>query len=51
MIINKLHVRNIGLFSKLNVEFNDRFNFITGSNASGKTSILRYISLTLGHQE
>lgn len=50
MIINNLHVRNIGLFDNLNVDFNPRFNFITGSNASGKTSILRYITLVLSHQ-
>tara|TARA_R110001592_G_scaffold164031_4_gene398050 strand:- start:835 stop:2067 length:1233 start_codon:yes stop_codon:yes gene_type:complete len=49
MIINKLHVKDIGLFDELNVTFNKRFNFISGPNSSGKTSILKYISLALSH--
>lgn len=49
MYIKKLHVKNIGLFDSLDIEFNQRFNFITGPNSSGKTSILRYISLCLSH--
>jgi len=49
MDIKKLHAANIGLFDELNVEFNSRFNFITGPNASGKTTILRYISLAFSH--
>lgn len=49
MIIYKLHAKDIGLFKELNVKFNKRFNFITGPNSSGKTSILKYISLALTH--
>jgi predicted ATP-dependent endonuclease of OLD family len=49
MKIKSLHARQIGLFNSLNVEFNSGFNFITGPNASGKTSILRSISLALSH--
>lgn len=47
MRIFSLHVKEVGLFKELNVEFNKGFNFITGPNASGKTSILRNISLVL----
>ena len=49
MIINKLHVKDIGLFEELDVSFNKRFNFISGPNSSGKTSILKFISLALAH--
>jgi predicted ATP-dependent endonuclease of OLD family len=49
MKIKSLHARQIGLFNSLDVEFNSGFNFITGPNASGKTSILRSISLALSH--
>lgn len=49
MKIKSLHVRQIGLFDSLNIEFSSGFNFIAGPNASGKTSILRNIALTLSH--
>ncbi|WP_282115938.1 AAA family ATPase [Cellulophaga baltica] len=49
MKIKSLHARQIGLFNSLDVEFNSGFNFITGPNASGKTSILRNISLAITH--
>lgn len=49
MKIKSLHVRQIGLFNSLNIEFNSGFNFIAGPNASGKTSILRNIALALSH--
>ncbi len=39
--IEKLHVKNIGLFDELEVVFNPRMNIIIGNNGSGKTSILR----------
>lgn len=50
MQIKKIHVKNIGLFNNLDVCFNNKFNFITGPNSSGKTSILRYIALCLSHK-
>lgn len=50
MRIFSLHINEVGLFKKLDVEFNKGFNFITGPNASGKTSILKSIALALSYQ-
>lgn len=43
MTIEKLHVKSLKKFSEVNVRFNDRFNFITGPNGCGKTSLLAAI--------
>lgn len=45
--ITNLHAKNVRLFNELNIEFNKGFNFIVGSNASGKTSILRCLALCI----
>ncbi|MVW87846.1 hypothetical protein EI969_18175 [Pseudomonas sp. PB101] len=42
--IESLHVMNVRQFGELNVKFNDGFNFISGPNGCGKTSILACIS-------
>jgi hypothetical protein len=47
--IEKLHVRNIGLFNLLNVEFNPRMNILIGANGSGKTSILRNMTYCMSN--
>ncbi|MDM8552203.1 AAA family ATPase [Desulfobacterales bacterium HSG2] len=41
--IEKLHVKNIGVFDLLDISFSPSFNMIIGPNASGKTSILKAI--------
>lgn len=45
--IKNLHVKDVGLFEELDIKFNKRFNFIIGPNASGKTSILKCMALTM----
>ncbi|MCG3885824.1 AAA family ATPase [Photobacterium leiognathi] len=42
--IEKLHLSHFRQFKTLDVEFNHRFNFISGPNGCGKTSILAGIS-------
>ena len=48
--INNLYANKVGLFTELKIEFNKRFNFIVGSNGSGKTSILRCIGLSVNQR-
>ena len=47
--IERLFAKNYRQFSTLDVTFNQRFNFITGPNGSGKTSILACIAHCLSH--
>ncbi|GHU76873.1 hypothetical protein FACS189461_4940 [Spirochaetia bacterium] len=42
--IEALHVKNVRLFTELNIQFNRKFNFLAGPNGCGKTSVLACIS-------
>ncbi|GHV73592.1 hypothetical protein AGMMS49940_08940 [Spirochaetia bacterium] len=42
--IESLHVKNVRLFTELNIQFNRKFNFLAGPNGCGKTSVLACIS-------
>jgi predicted ATP-binding protein involved in virulence len=44
MYIESLHVKNVRLFTELNVKFGRKFNILAGPNGCGKTSILACIS-------
>jgi energy-coupling factor transporter ATP-binding protein EcfA2 len=48
--IESLHVKNVRLFSELNMTFNRKFNFLAGPNGCGKTSALACIAHCFGHQ-
>lgn len=47
--IEKLHVKNFRQFSQLDVTFNKGFNFLSGPNGCGKTSVLAGISHCFHH--
>ncbi|NOQ35269.1 MAG: AAA family ATPase, partial [Methylococcaceae bacterium] len=49
MEINKLEIENFKLFAKEEFVFNPHFNLVIGVNGSGKTSLLRAISVALGN--
>jgi len=48
MQINKIKILNFKLFKEEEFTFNSEFNLIVGINGSGKTSVLRAISVALG---
>lgn len=48
MQINKIKIKNFKLFEDEEFTFNPEFNLLIGINGSGKTSLLRAISVALG---
>lgn len=47
LYINSLYIKNIRRFKEVKIEFNKGLNFLVGPNGSGKTSILRALSMSL----
>ena len=47
MIIEGLHVKNMRLFTELNIKFNEKFNVLAGLSGCGKTSALVCIAQCL----
>lgn len=48
--IGKLHVKEIGIFNSLDIEFSPDVNIIIGANSTGKTSILKCITYCFSYQ-
>ncbi len=48
MKINKIEIENFKLFKDATFNFNSEFNLLVGINGSGKTSLLRAVSVALG---
>lgn len=47
-MLNSLHISNIVLIEKLNIEFGDGLNIMTGETGAGKSILLDALSLALG---
>ena len=49
-MLSKLHIRNYALINELDIEFDAKFNIITGETGAGKSIILGAIGLLLGQR-
>lgn len=47
LYINSVYIKNFRRFKEVSIEFNKGFNILVGPNGSGKTSILRALSMSL----
>ncbi len=47
LLLKKLSIENIGIFSQLEIDFSERLTVLIGENGIGKTTILRAIALAL----
>ena len=50
MYISKIHIEHYRCFDEIDVVFNDGLNVIIGHNNSGKSNLIRAISLVIDHQ-
>lgn len=47
LFINSVYIKNFRRFKEVSIKFNKGFNILVGPNGSGKTSILRALSMSL----
>lgn len=47
-MISTLHIKNIGIIDDLTVDFNDKFNVLTGETGAGKTLIIGALGIIAG---
>ena len=47
-MLNRLYVKNIALIQEANIEFDKKFNVLSGETGSGKSIILDSINFVLG---
>jgi len=43
--LRRLYSKNVGLFEELDIEFNDKFNYLVGPNGCGKSSVFKCIAI------
>ena len=49
MLLN-LHIKNVAVIDKLNIEFTDGFNALTGETGAGKSIVIDSIGAVLGER-
>jgi len=49
-MLRSLHIENIALIEKLDVEFDDKFNIMTGETGAGKSIIIDALNFVLGER-
>lgn len=47
-MLSELHVRNLALIEKADVEFGQGFNVLTGETGAGKSIIIGSVTIALG---
>ena len=49
-MLNRLSIKNVALIERLNIEFDDGFNVLTGETGAGKSIIIDAVNLALGER-
>jgi len=49
-MLNRLSIKNVALIERLNIEFDDGFNVLTGETGAGKSIIIDAVNLVLGER-
>lgn len=47
-MLSTLHIKNIGIIDDLSIDFNERFNILTGETGAGKTLIIGSLNVLAG---